>query len=1182
MPYAPLTPQQFAFGAAPPEKRWTQKLMDSWAAKGAVNAVSWLGESLNRLNVAKNALLIGDVATVGKAMVPFYETLGFGEVRDITGEDVLREWGIPAGQKWRIPLISRLIGRKTTREIFGFLALDVLGDPLMWLGGPGLTKSGVAAKKAQAGLFAQGRLAEGLAAFPTSWGAQAAKGYRAAVRFGISPKRAIPLIRGKAALEFLEKGATWAKFAKAGQPRAWARMFNLADSPISKALKKYVDINTLEDAANLDDLARAFDAKDRLLSPAMRSQVAEAMEAAGRAGQGRTIGKPFTEYPAAVQDAADAGAEWVGKVQELAKKTGLTSGDMGDWIGEQAATWERAITAKEKVQEAGIQKLGAPRERVIRAIDKTISDLQIPAVDFPAGAPPDDVIENIKGLMDLRDDLSEAARATGPTAEKMRALERLWESAPGRKFTPQTFARLLRGFGVDVPEAWRGEGGTLSLLTKYMADALGPPEDTLAAARKWMEKWKLAEGTLPGYVPRGQLTRAGRAGLEKARAEVGKRLVDMPDDIILRSRAAYETFIDPAIGDRAAAKRARHWLMGKEATPGGDEFARQMARAFIDKDTGQYLGIEEVNRLMEDVERKVAAGAKLGRKEALAVGAKARYGFLERWADQVITGRTRTVPALYAVEAEPGRALARMMDNIVDQVKGKKFIEAIKDAGEDFIVKGDRGGWIDGSRISGKLQGYSVHPQLAAAAKDLTNRLGNTQNLGRIAGLASDAIAFWKRITLGPFLAYQTRNIITDILNDFFVTGNRDLTTLSRSWRALRDPTTVIDVAGVPTKAKDFLRTASAANLGVSFVEGEVLSRFRTSWARGMDKLGAQIPPSLRWLNPFSESFLITRMGRQREKVHRLASFLHQLDEGVDAVTAAGKVKAAFFDYGPKGFSPWEQKYMRSIFPFYSFLRKNTALQAHLLFKRPFYIGAQLKAVPGERTEDEKEEMKILPPAVREGLTFRAGRDKDTVTYIKGLGLPVEDVAELLSMGTGPGRIAERLLARTSPLIKMPLEWLNDRNFYFGTKISEYDRGYKWMRILPKSWQKFLGFKEVRRKGRPLRWRMDPWKLWALSQIRFFTTLGKLTDADRPAWQRFAWGATGIRPMRFDIEQMRMRAERREMDRLAEELRRRGEIGVMEIPYARAGIEPTPEAKALLEAFRESQRQRRRQPALGF
>jgi hypothetical protein len=464
------------------------------------------------------------------------------------------------------------------------------------------------------------------------------------------------------------------------------------------------------------------------------------------------------------------------------------------------------------------------------------------------------------------------------------------------------------------------------------------------------------------------------------------------------------------------------------------------------------------------------------------------------------------------------------------------------------------------------------------AVKDLTNKLGNTQSLGRIAGFAADTIAFWKRITLGPFLAYQTRNIITDVLNDFFVTGNADLTTFSRAWKALRDPNAVIDIAGRPTRAKDLLRTAGAADLGVSFVEGEVLSRFRTSWARGIEKLGGRIPPSLKALNPFSENFLITRFGRGREKVHRLASFLHQLDEGVDAVTAAGKVKAAFFDYGPKGFSAWEQKWARGVFPFYSFLRKNTALQAQLLFTRPYYIGAQLKAVPSERTEDEKEEMKLLPPAIREGLVFRAGRDKDTVTYIKGLGLPFEDVAELLTMGTSPGRIAEKILARTSPLIKIPLEWLSDRNFYFGTKITDYQRGYAWMKTLPKSWQKFLGFKEIKRKGRPLRWRMDPHKLWLLSQIRFFSTLGKLTDADRPAWQRFAWGATGIRPMRYDIEHMKMRAERREMERMTEELQRAGEIGVFPVPYLRKGIQPSDEAKALLEAFRESQRQRRRAP----
>ncbi len=670
-----------------------------------------------------------------------------------------------------------------------------------------------------------------------------------------------------------------------------------------------------------------------------------------------------------------------------------------------------------------------------------------------------------------------------------------------------------------------------------------------------------------GYVPRG-LGRTARAAYGEAREKVMATLEQGPDSFLSRSVTEFNTaFKDiPGIKAQELAK-----VVGD--APPTDEFFYWMSRNFMDKKTGEILSIGDATKALETASKETAEQA-MTRTRAFGLALKKRYGWLERATDKITTGKTRVLPRLYGIETAPAQALTRMGDGIIDAVFGKRFTDlaaALPDQVSDVI----KANWLPGKGLG--LAGKWVHPHLAVDLKKMVLRFRDRKQVGQVLGFAWDLENIWKRSILGPFLAYQTRNFLTDAINDAFTTGNIDLTTLTRVVAARVNPNRGIRVGSKTMKAREFLKMVSAADVGGSFVKGEIVRDMNTTSLRAIQKLfgDAPIARHLRRINPLSQDFFITALGKARDETHRMASFLHGLDTGLDPITAALRTKAAFFDYSKRGLTEFEQG-IKHFFPFYTFFRNNIALQTEFLFTKPYKIALQLKAIPDLHEAEIGEERALLPPAIREGLVFYGGKRGDVHTFIKGIGLPIEDAAELLSWSSGINRAMLKMFSRTSPLVKLPLEWMFDMNTYFGTRISEYDRAFSILRHVPTPIKDYLGFKEIKTK-KGLRWRMDPWKVWLLGQVRAFTLAGRVLESiddptQRSRMEAFLWAATGIRPMRYDMEQLRMRGERALIEKMTREFRRRGEVGVFTLPYIPKDVEASEEARAVVEMFRKRRR----------
>lgn len=141
-----------------------------------------------------------------------------------------------------------------------------------------------------------------------------------------------------------------------------------------------------------------------------------------------------------------------------------------------------------------------------------------------------------------------------------------------------------------------------------------------------------------------------------------------------------------------------------------------------------------------------------------------------------------------------------------------------------------------------------------------------------------------------------------------------------------------------------------------------------------------------------------------------------------DAIDATKKV---LFD--PKNLSPFEQKYIKKIIPFYTFTKQNLVFQANNILKNTSKYNRLMKAynktydaVGEENYRQYQKENFELPISLGDG----------GLTTAK-LNLPVSDLGEYLS------NPLQRLVSSVSPLIKTPFELTTGVDTFTGQDISD-------------------------------------------------------------------------------------------------------------------------------------------------
>lgn len=244
------------------------------------------------------------------------------------------------------------------------------------------------------------------------------------------------------------------------------------------------------------------------------------------------------------------------------------------------------------------------------------------------------------------------------------------------------------------------------------------------------------------------------------------------------------------------------------------------------------------------------------------------------------------------------------------------------------------------------------------------------------------------------------------------------------------------------------------------------MAEFLSEGLGGIGQMGADIQKSLKEPGKlYKYTFGWGRaIGETIEDHAKLAHFISKRKKGFSSGAAARSAQKYLFDYGD--LSDFEQMWMKSIAPFYTWSRKNMPLQIETLIKTPEKIArmGKLKAAI-EQGYDKKNKPKamLLPKWMKERMPIYMGGDKNISKFsMLGGWLPSADIGDVLE----PLKTA---FSNVSPFLKGGFELNANYNTFFRQEISQY----------PGQREKFLGLHIPR-----------GWK-FVLQQIR------PLTETDR-------------------------------------------------------------------------------------
>lgn len=485
-------------------------------------------------------------------------------------------------------------------------------------------------------------------------------------------------------------------------------------------------------------------------------------------------------------------------------------------------------------------------------------------------------------------------------------------------------------------------------------------------------------------------------------------------------------------------------------------------------------GVEKgIQRLTKSQQKKLLKqGYKLTQPTQLELKA-AREAYLAGKSKVYIPEFTSDIPYLAYLG---GRRMARAE-------AGQAFFDFIK-ANPSLYSTTPIEGWVKST--APELKGLYFNPHLVKEIDLVRKAFVSEETTKDLIRLFDSMQNYWKLQTLGLFPSYHFRNFIGNLWNNY-LGGVVNPLVYKKAFRIQQKV-----ARGIPLDTKEKLIYDLARKYGVI----------------GRGFYGREIPSVLPELAPtrFQQFIDITKrpaqfgmekFGRNIEDNARLTHFIDKYRKGWSPQEAALSVKKYLFDYGE--LTDFEKNVLRRLMPFYSWTRKNLPLQVEALLKRPGKVlpieKARRSLAQGIGSPPEE----FMPEWVRERMpvTF-AKRGREYSYFPLESWLPYADISKL----ERPTEILGELL---SPIIRTPLELVQNRSWYFEAPIERYKGETR----------------EFLRKDIPVR------LAYVLQQLRVLNELHRLLGYKKKSLQappqpsvpeRLTRFFTGIKVYRYDIE----------------------------------------------------------------
>jgi hypothetical protein len=267
-------------------------------------------------------------------------------------------------------------------------------------------------------------------------------------------------------------------------------------------------------------------------------------------------------------------------------------------------------------------------------------------------------------------------------------------------------------------------------------------------------------------------------------------------------------------------------------------------------------------------------------------------------------------------------------------------------------------------------------------------------------------------------VGFHTTNEIGNLMNSYLGVGARIL-----------DPSINVTalklLAGkgkfMGWSAEDFMRMANELDV----IDNGMFSDQVGDFLKGkVDSLtDSPVKKLLKKINPLSNENIVfsanRSIGSTIENQSKLVNFMIHLKDGKTPQEAADLVHKYLFDYSD--ITKFEKDWMKRIFPFYTFFRKNVPLQLGAMLDTPGRATAGYKILK-DMAQPETDQQKALRPEYLDDATYMGNN-----TY-KDINMPYKDLNKL----TKPNE----LFGMLNPLAKLLVELPANKNMYFDSPIA--------------------------------------------------------------------------------------------------------------------------------------------------
>jgi hypothetical protein len=377
----------------------------------------------------------------------------------------------------------------------------------------------------------------------------------------------------------------------------------------------------------------------------------------------------------------------------------------------------------------------------------------------------------------------------------------------------------------------------------------------------------------------------------------------------------------------------------------------------------------------------------------------------------------------------------------------------------------------------------------------------------------------WKAHVLAYFPAYHFRNMVGNMWNNYLggVFNPIDYQDAAKLqiYRSLKERGIKVTKPRIGNLDVDKI-IEEGEKLGVSgkgFLSFEVPKTIQAELSKG------------NW-NIFSQRFHLIKggraVGRTVEDNARWTHFINKIKKGYSPWDAANSVKKYLFDYGE--LTDFERTFMKRVFPFYTWSRKNIPLQIEAMITEPGKTAVlpKIKSAIEYGKEQPKNESEVVPPWIYDRMPIRFGKSKGPEGRDEYKYLPLESFipfADISKLNRPLGAMGEML----TPLAKLPAELAFNKSLYTGKQIANP--------AIPGERVPFLGRE------------MNPRAAYALKSIRLLSELDRWlqkpssTQAELSPKEKVVRALTGAKIERVDPE-MQLRFKLLEKKNQLNELRK--------------------------------------------